>query len=170
MVNGVPPGGATVPGMESRERAPRLPGFDYRRAHWYNITMVTGDRVPWLAWVEPDRVALTAAGLIARRIWLERPLWFPGVQLDEFAVMPDHIHAILALPGRGVSLDRVVGTFKAATSRAVMGIVGRRKLWQRSFWDRIVRNEAELRRFRNYVRDNPRRAVVAVGRPASRGT
>ena len=152
--------------MRCRKNAPRRPNFDYRSAHWYFVTMVTADRDPWLARIDPSRHELTHAGRIAAQIWLDRPTWFPGVQLDAFVLMPDHVHAIVALPGRGVALGRVVGTFKAATTRAVSGIVGPQALWQRSFWDRIVRNEADLRRFRNYVRNNPRRAMASVRVPA----
>lgn len=151
--------------MKCRKNAPRRPNFDYCSAHWYFITMVTADRRPWLARVSPGRYELTPAGRIAWEVWLDRPGWFPGVQLDAFVVMPDHFHAIVALPGGGVSLSRLVGTFKVATTRAVRGIVGPGRLWQRSFWDRIVRNETDLRRFRNYVRNNPHRAMASARVP-----
>jgi len=69
--------------------------------------------------------------------------------------MPDHLHAILLLPPseRPVRLGLVVGTFKAAVSRAWPGL----GLWQRGYHDRVIRDERELIALREYVAANPLR-------------
>lgn len=92
-------------------------------------------------------------------------LHFPAVALDAFVVMPNHIHGILWLSraGHAPPLHRVVGSFKSAASRATG-----HSLWQRSFYDRVVRNDEELRALREYVEENPLRWVVDLENPASR--
>jgi len=79
-------------------------------------------------------------------------------ELDEYVVMPNHVHLILAL--FGTALGVAVGGFKARVTRTVrlQGVWGPdRALWQRGNHDRLIRTPAELERARNYVRTNPLR-------------
>jgi REP element-mobilizing transposase RayT len=139
-----------------RQRAPRLPGFDYRSAHWYFITVVTRHRRETLGGIREGTICLTALGRLVTAEWRDRPRWEPGLTLDLFVVMPNHLHAILALPGSGNSLLRVVGRFNAATSaRARRSLAIPSSIWQRSFFDRVIRNRAELDALRKYIVDNP---------------
>jgi REP element-mobilizing transposase RayT len=98
----------------------------------------------------------------------EIPAHFPEVMLDDFVLMPNHIHGILvftepARAGHARPLQVVVGSFKAAASkRAGAG------LWQRSYWDRIIRSEAELNVARQYIELNPSRWPVDLDNPTRR--
>src|SRR5690606_37404370 len=87
---------------------------------------------------------------------------FYGVRLDAFVVMPDHLHGIVVLEGDDdnapPALSTVVGSFKSAATRLIRrecGIAGR--LWQRSFFDHVIRSRKGYEEIRWYIEDNPRR-------------
>ena len=116
------------------------------------------------------------AGEAVKACWNEIPVHFPHVTLDDFALMPNHVHGILVFSdaleagqptraghtraGHARPLQVVVGSFKAAASRRA-GI----GLWQRSYWDRIIRTEAELDTAREYIELNPSRWPVYLENP-----
>jgi REP element-mobilizing transposase RayT len=93
------------------------------------------------------------------------PDHFPAVGLDAFVVMPNHVHGIVWLPGAGHAppLPVVIGSFKSAVSR-----LAGEPLWQRSFYDRVIRSDSELRALRQYVTDNPVRWALGRENPACR--
>jgi REP element-mobilizing transposase RayT len=78
-------------------RSIRARGFDYRKAGPYFVTIVTQDRQHVLAEVADARLNLAEPGLMVRDVWTRRPTLCPGMQPDCLVVMPDHIHALLAL-------------------------------------------------------------------------
>ena len=87
--------------------------------------------------------------------WSEISFHFPYVTLDAFVIMPNHLHGILLFDepvgaGHARSLPVVVGSFKLAVSRLVGS-----SIWQRSYWERVLRNEHELNTTRHYIDDNP---------------
>jgi len=121
---------------------------------------------------------LTRIGEIVDRNWTEIPDHFPNIVLDEYVIMPNHFHGILivksgdrenAVPERApasdappLSLGSIIGSFK---SRCVVenlkhikenGLDETGKIWQRNYHDQIIRNEDDLKRFRKYIRDNPK--------------
>ena len=80
---------------------------------------------------------------------------FTYVTLDAFVVMPNHLHGILLFTepvgaGHARPLPVVIGSFKSAASRQVGS-----DIWQRGYWERVVRNEDELNTARHYIDDNP---------------
>jgi REP element-mobilizing transposase RayT len=126
-------------------------------------------------YIVDGRVVLNDAGHMVTIAWLSLEDRFPGIELDAMIVMPNHVHGILHI---GVSndrsdpsLSRVMQVFKSETAVSYgRGICeGRfrpvgRALWQRSFHDRILRDEIALEQARRYVADNPmawQRAVDA---------
>jgi putative transposase len=163
-------------------RSIRLNNYDYRESGAYFVTVCTWQRIPVLSRVSADGVRLSPAGRIVHRVWEELPDHFPHVSLDAFVVMPDHVHGIVLFgpaladridaewqAGAGMgrsrpvvragSLGAVMRSFKSAATRAINE--ARRQpgqpLWQRGYWDRVLRNDVELARARDYVADNPRR-------------
>ena len=103
------------------------------------------------------------AGRVAAESWRWLASQYPYVTLDEWTVMPNHLHGILILTGRGGSrtaptvkpLGRLIGAFKTVSTRRINQL--RRTpgalVWQRNFWEHIVRDEPELQRIRTYIRD-----------------
>jgi putative transposase len=87
-----------------------------------------------------------------------------GTEIDAFVVMPNHLHGIvvLARAGHAPPLQVVVGSFKSAVSRIVA-----EPIWQRSFHDRVIRDEDELEAFRQYIADNALRWAFGRENPAA---
>ena len=153
----------------------RLKGYDYSQAGAYFVTVCTQDRLCHLGEIAGGEVRLNMRGEMIERQWKRVGLKFPDVQLDEHIVMPNHFHATVLLvgadpcvcPGRmgahtGAPLHRVVQWFKTmTTNECIHGVreLGwppfHGRLWQRNFHERVIRNEEELRRIREYILNNP---------------
>ncbi|MBI3570905.1 MAG: transposase [Gammaproteobacteria bacterium] len=124
---------------------------------------------------------LNDAGQAAQAEWVRLPERFQSIELDKFVIMPNHLHGIilvgaglappgrgahvgagLAPPGRGAAssaptLGDILRAFKSISAIAVNRLLGRSgcSLWQRNYYEHIVRNENELARIREYIVNNP---------------
>jgi len=78
-------------------RSIRLQGYDYSQPGIYFITLCTQNRECLFGEILNGEMRLNEFGKIAHQCWLEMPHHFPHVQLDEFVIMPDHIHGIIVL-------------------------------------------------------------------------
>ncbi len=167
--------------QKHQRRSIRLKGYDYSQEGVYFVTICTYNGVLLF---EDEAIRTIAEGC-----WLEIPDHFTTVELDEWVVMPNHLHGILAIvdDGRGTacrtpsgidrrgdrlgrpytpnrphgpapgSIGAIVGQFKSiATKRinAFRGIPGA-LVWQRNYYEHVIRNEDELNRLRQYILDNP---------------
>ena len=153
-----------MPGPE--RRSPRLRGYDYAAEGAYFVTVCARRRACLFGAVVGDQMKPRRVGTIVERCWLEIPLHYPTVALDAFVVMPNHLHGILWLSvgaGHAPPLHRVIGSFKSAATKAAT-----RSIWQRSFYDRVIRNDEELRALREYVAENPLRWALDLDSPARR--
>lgn len=149
-----------------RRRPPPRLAFDYRQARAYFVTICTHHQSYILSVVQDEtRVDLTAMGEVVDRHWRTLADRYTGLRLDEHVLMPDHLHGILWLPnGEVISLIQLIGLFKAGCSRDARPLLGRERLWQRSFYDRVIRSEDELTALRRYILENPRRWISYRGR------
>jgi len=148
----------------------RLGGYDYGEAGFYFITICTQGRVQWLGRVVEGEMHVGAAGSIVQAEWDALPRRFPGLELDQFVVMPNHVHGVVRMcdkveyhnqsrranPHSKPTVSAIVKTLKGATAyriraSAVAGEFG----WQKSFYDSIVRDEEMLNEVRNYIVNNP---------------
>ena len=139
-------------------RSIRLPGYDYRQAGAYFITICTRGRECVLS--DP-----TVSGII-HEVWQSLPAWFPTITLDEFVVMPNHVHLVLTPleqpDGEWYPLSRILHTMKGYSGRQANRVLGREgAFWQHESYDRYVRNEEELGRIIAYVVNNPVKAGLA---------
>ena len=94
----------------------RYPGRDYSRPGKYFVTICTADRIEWLGEITNSKMQLSDIGSIASKFWYDIPQHFPYITLDEFVIMPDHIHGIIII-GRA-SLNPVVGSLHATNLRS----------------------------------------------------
>ena len=78
-------------------RSIRLQGYDYSQRGAYFITLCTKNREHLFGEILNGEIQLNEFGKITQQCWLEIPNHFPNVQLDEFVIMPDHIHGIIVL-------------------------------------------------------------------------
>jgi putative transposase len=137
------------------------------------VTICAHSRAPQFGDIISGTVRLRQAGQIARELWLDIPRHFSHVRLDEFVIMPDHMHGILILlpqpnlrprPRRFSdsvprSLSTIVGAYKAEVTKRVNGLRNARgeSVWQRNFYEHIIRTPRALHAIRAYIRDNPLR-------------
>ena len=145
-----------------QRRSIRLTEYDYSQAGAYFITICTYNGVLFL---QSERVQA-----VVRSSWHDLPARFPTIALDEFTVMPNHIHGIMFLKGaassagtlRGAAgsaptLGGVVRAFKSISAIGANRILDRsgQPFWQRNYYEHIIRDEDELYALREYIRDNP---------------
>ena len=156
------------PRVSMQRRSTRLRTRDYSGPGIYFITICALSHL--FGRVRNGGMVLSPFGEIARECWANLPNHFPHVHADEFVVMPDHVHGILFFDPRPArahairrispgSLGAVVRSFKSAVAARINSI-GRRRMsgiWQRNYFDRIIRSRADLDCVRRYVRDNPMR-------------
>ena len=155
-----------------RRRSIRLRGYDYSQAGGYFVTLCVHDRVCLLGAVVDGAMQLNELGALVSSEWLRTASIRSQVVLDQFVVMPNHFHAIIAIEDsrRGVlpyarprlrspsqTLGSIVRGFKAATTASINH---RRNspgtpLWQINYYEHVIRNEGELSRIREYIVNNP---------------
>jgi len=164
-------------------RSIRLKNYDYSQPGAYFITIVTHQREKLFGDVINGEMRLNDAGKIARQCWWDIPRHFPHVKLDEFVIMPNHIHGILIFVAAGTKNDiagaknfsplqsqssnmpkspsRTVGSvvrgFKIGVTKWFRQNTDVYNVWQRNYYEHIVRNKTELRRIRQYILQNPKR-------------
>jgi putative transposase len=151
-------------------RTVRLPDAHYRDGCYF-ITICAAQKLPLFGEIRSNACVLNPIGQIIEDCWLQVPDHQPFVQLDAFIVMPNHLHAVLFIDQHtapqhnprqfGASqtgqLSSVIAAFKAAVTRTVNREIGEPggKLWQRSYFERIVRNSEAYHRIRAYIHQNP---------------
>ena len=144
-------------------RSIRLKGYDYSQEGAYFVTICTRDREPLLGRIADGQMVLSEFGMVVARSWLWLAARYPFVELDEWVVMPNHVHGIVILRRGGSRtaptkpLGRLVGAFKTVSAKRINQIRGvpGEPVWQRNYYERIVRDDDELSRLRRYVLDNP---------------
>jgi len=135
----------------SRRNSLRLSGFDYSSKRIYFVTIVVSDRRPLFR-----NVAL-AKGTIECLLNLREKLRF---NLYCYCLMPDHFHALIGAGESGKGLGEICGAFKSLSTR-VYWRWHQGRLWQRQFFDHIVRNETDFVETMEYIKQNPvRRGLV----------
>ena len=159
-----------------------LQSFDYSQNGAYFITSVTHKRIYRFGSVIGGTMVLNDAGKMLERVYHEMPEVIPDLKIDTYQIMPNHLHAIIiidhvgsglrARPGeslpvsgdicQSVSLFEIVGRFKSLTTR--MYIEGVRengwprfegRLWQRRFYEHVIRNEQDHQAIVDYIHSNP---------------
>ena len=163
-----------------RIKSIRLPDWDYSSDGAYYVTMCTQNREYFFGNVINDETRLSDIGEIIKKYWQDIPTHFKNIKLDEFVVMPDHVHGILIINNdhkqpveaihelplqktqqtrklrRQMLIPKIIGKFKMQTTKLFHEIKNTsEKLWQRDYFEHIIRNENELNRIREYIINNP---------------
>ncbi|HZF33660.1 MAG TPA: transposase [Candidatus Angelobacter sp.] len=163
-------------GPDNHRRSIRLREYDYAQPGGYFVTICTHDHKCLFGEVVDSEMHLNELGEIVATEWLQTAEIRSEIALDAFVVMPNHVHAVVFItkdlpsPSKDVlprarrgtgprSLSALVAGFKAATTRRANSI--QRKpidpLWQRNYYEHVIRNDQDLDRIRRYVTDNPAR-------------
>ena len=178
-----------VPDRHHR-RSLRLQGYDYMQAGAYFVTTCTQSRECLFGEIMDEEMRLNKAGQMVQSVWNELPQHYTGIVIDAFIVMPNHVHGIIVLgvgagpsacptPGQPqeitstLSLAAVVHRFKSLTTARYRHGVSQNnwrsfpgRLWQRNYYEHIIRNEEELRSLRQYILDNPEQWALDQENPA----
>lgn len=156
----------------------RLFGYDYSRDGYYFVTICTKNRKDYFGNVENGQMVLNDVGKIAQECWENIPNHFPHVILDEYIIMPNHIHGILIFQNAfnddvgnkdfcslhedtawqtqlSRSLSSVIRGFKIGVTKHMRENNNYEFAWQKSFYDHIIRSQQSLENIRLYIKRNP---------------
>uniref|UniRef100_UPI004056B6E0 transposase n=1 Tax=Candidatus Electronema sp. TaxID=2698783 RepID=UPI004056B6E0 len=163
-------------------RSIRLRNYDYSQAGAYFVTICTQNRECLFGEIADGAMMLNEAGRIVADEWMKITQIRDEIALDEWAVMPNHFHGVVVLTEtvgavraihelplrplrmtqmqrRNMMLPKLIGRFKMLSSKRINELRGtpRTSLWQRNYWERVIRDETELRNVREYICGNPDR-------------
>jgi REP element-mobilizing transposase RayT len=164
-------------------RSVRLQGYDYSGPGAYYITICAWNRECIFGEIIDGEMKLNEYGKVVHREWMCTGNIRPNVELDEFVIMPNHIHGILAInyrmnvlrrgmPRRGVlpytpanvglrspsqTIGAIIRGFKSTVTKSINILCNTPGIpvWQRNYFEHVIRNEKELFRIREYIRINP---------------
>ena len=155
-----------------QRKYPRLKEFDYSQPGYYYITIHTADpsvRLSTIGLASTEvLVRLTKVGRIAREQLLRLPERFATVRIDKYVIMPTHIHAIVVIEREAVgarphpTLMDIVGAYKSMTTRECNRVFDApgKNLFQRSFYETVLRNERAYLECWRYIDENPRKWML----------
>ena len=165
-----------------RRRSVRLKGYDYSQAGLYFITICAQNGLCLFGYIQNEEMILNDAGKMAEHQWQELISRFDNIKLHEFVVMPNHFHGIVELVGvplvgtqnvlqppikgqpQGIAptVGDVVGSFKSLSTNDYIRNIKQnnwqpfeKKLWQRNYYEHIIRNDESYYKISEYVQTNP---------------
>lgn len=167
--------------MAGYRRSIRLPEYDYSSTGTYYVTICTHERECLFGEIAMGesgaRMVLNEQGGMAEKCWRNINDHFINVQTDCYVVMPNHIHGILIIGeqsivgarsprpvefngehgSRAQTLGKIIAYFKYTSTKRInqMRDIGIRKIWQRNYYERIIRHDKELNQIRKYILENP---------------
>jgi REP element-mobilizing transposase RayT len=155
----------------AQRKSMHVPGHDYGSAGWYFVTVCVAERKESLGRVDVDHVDLSPTGMIVDNELKRLPHRFRHIDVDQYQIMPDHVHAIICLlqdspdrrkfrtPGhvQRRSLPMAVNQFKGAVTKRVRRTIDSDFAWQRNYFERFIRHDRELLAIREYIDSNPLR-------------
>ena len=142
----------------------RIAGMDYRYPGPYFAAACTAGRLCLFGEVRGGVMHVDPAGRMVLDEWFRLPSWNPWVILDEVVVMPNHVHGVIGIgtedappPVPRPTLGAVIGRFKARSAAVINRARGTpgAAVWQRGYFERIVRSDRALDAIRDYILSNP---------------
>lgn len=164
-------------------RSIRVQGFDYASRNAYFVTICVVKRHCVLSQIRDSKVVLSSFGKIVSACWNDLPNHYSHIELDEFVVMPNHVHGIIRIVGAGfkpaltgapsapyantgaglkpaptmhglAEVVRALKTFSARRINTFRKTAGA-AFWQRNYYEHIIRNGEDLKNVRDYIIANP---------------
>ncbi len=153
----------------------RMPKYNYSSRGCYFITIcIKNKEANLFGKIVDGKIELSQMGKIANKCWMEISNHFPHVRLDEFIIMPDHVHGIIViLPKVGdeiihshfsnqisdrskMYLPKIIQAYKSSVTREINNTENYDYFsWQKSYYDHIINNYKELVQIRQYIKENP---------------
>ena len=173
---------------ETHRRSIRLKEYDYSQPGAYFVTICTHHRQCLFGEAVEDEIVLNDIGKIVKREWMISSEIRQEIQLDAFVVMPNHMHGIVVirehnpvgatgrsplhshhrtLPPR--SLGSFIAGFKSSITKQINQLRGTpgRPVWQRNYYEHVIRNEIDLEEIREYIQNNPLKWLEDENHPAN---
>ena len=165
-------------------RSIRLKGYDYSLPGAYYVTIVTQTRTALFGEILGTEMRLNQAGQMIDNWWATLAERFPTITLDTHVIMPNHINGIVVItagptpesPNYALdapALAAIVQWFKTMTTNAYIRAIKadgwpqiQGRLWQRNYYEHVIRNDVELERIRAYIQDNPAKWQEDTENPA----
>ena len=162
------------PRKRGNRRSIRLKGYDYSKTGAYFVTICAQNRVCLFGNIVDGKMMLNQFGQIVDVVWNDLPNHYPHIQLDIYCIMPNHFHGIVMLTDtvgaihelplqmsqqqrRNMLLPKLIGRFKMLSSKQInqsRHTTGT-KLWQRNYYEHIIRDEKDYNRICEYIKNNP---------------
>lgn len=152
----------------------RLKDYDYSKNGYYFITICSKNREYLFGEIRRGTIfcALNQGGKIADQCWKEIAIHYENVIIDEFIIMPNHIHGIIIINNERVqdiepprrnqfqhiipgSIGSIIRGFKIGVTKWFRNNTDIHQIWQKGFYEHIIRNDDELNNIRKYIQDNP---------------
>ena len=156
----------------------RLKDYDYSRIGAYFITICTYEKEYIFGNVENERMSLNQFGKMVLEYWNSLPGRYTNIELDAFVIMPNHVHGIIKIieivgaihelplqtaninpktERRRMLIPKVVGYFKMNSAKQINTLRNTTGMpvWQRNYYEHIIRNENKLNKIREYIQNNP---------------
>ena len=170
--------GSEVQIMElPKRKSIRLPGYDDSSPGAYFVTVCTHERrcilseiaVGALHEAPAASVSLTNAGLCVQKIIETLPAQYPALSVEHHVIMPNHVHLLLRLKERAIResplrqegnrslLSKAIGYLKAGSSKQIHFFSPGLIVWQRSYYEHVIRSEEDYRQIWEYIENNPAR-------------
>lgn len=164
--------------LQFHRRSIRLKNYDYSSFGYYFVTICAFNRDHTFGKIVDGSIFLSTIGKIVHQNWLEIPNHYPKVILDNFIVMPNHMHGIIQICNVNVGVDYnqplhrhkprrhtfqhpipnsiayVIGTYKSSVKRYFTRQNVDLIVWQRNYYDHIIRDDNDLNRIRRYIDEN----------------
>ena len=135
-----------------KRKSPRIPGYDYSNANYYFVTICTNGK----KCIFGDPGVLNWMGKTAEDNLLKIAEINPSIKVDKYVVMPNHVHAILDVRECGdADLTQVIGQYKMSVTKKIRQKIAGMQVWQRSFHDHVIRNQAGYEKIWMYIENNP---------------
>jgi putative transposase len=166
-----------------RRHSLRLQGYDYTQEGAYFVTVCMRNRACLFGDISDGKMILNDAVRPAEKCWKDIPAHFPDIELDEFVIMPNHVHGILSITaavgakkfsplhsqqmhGPSKTIGSVIRGFKVGVTKWMRHNTPVYNVWQRNYYEHVIRNEDDLNRIRQYIMENPSRWAEDEENPA----
>jgi len=161
-----------MPHISHKRRSVRLKQYNYSTPGYYYVTICTHNNKHIFGKIKNDEMVLNKFGEIVQNEWTKTKQLRDNVDLDQFAIMPNHIHGIIILC-RGTarraptfeqfgkpthnSLPTIIRGFKSGATKHIniFRNTPGKHVWQHNYYERIIRSDNELHKIREYINNNP---------------
>ncbi len=159
--------------QKHHRRSIRLREYDYSQAGAYYVTIDVQNRECLFGEIVNYEMVLNEAGKMIVEQWIALLERFPNIELDVYQIMPNHFHGIIVIIEdvdfqidvakiKKPTLGDIIGAFKSITTHEyIKGVDNKnwhqfyKRLWQRNYYEHVIRDEADLNRIRDYIQSNP---------------